>query len=125
MTLLLDQSIIRDDDVIHVDGISKNAADISRKGGIVRIPKANYDHLEIDEFEHILMKFLEVQENTTEFPKPLRLKAKKTLSEIRLSGQIENYIFDDGETIYFDLFRGPNYAQSNYSLNRIKNPIMT
>jgi len=72
---------------------------------MVMIPKESYEHLSVDEHEHILMKFIEVQENTAEIPQTLLLQAKKTMTDVKILGQFENHIFDDGDTIYFDLLK--------------------
>lgn len=85
--------------------LSENAAGISCDAGIVTIPKANYSHLAIDEAEYILMKYLKIEQNNAEVPQTVLLEAKRVANDVRISGQYENYIFDDETAAYLDLFQ--------------------
>jgi len=105
MTYLLDQTIAEEDEIRDFEIISQNASGVSCKGGIVIIPKANYEHLSVDDCENILMKFIEVQKNKTEIPKTVLVQARKTPADVIISGQLENYIFDDSDRVYLDLLR--------------------
>lgn len=105
MTLILDQTLRNENEIREFAVISQNASGVSCRGGIVIIPKSNYEHLSEDEYEHILMSFVEVKENKAEIPKTLLVKAKKTTTDVKISSEVENYIFDDPDWVYLDLLR--------------------
>jgi len=67
--------------------LSDNAEGIRCEAGIVTIPKSNFGHLNVDEHEFILMKFLEIERNNAEVPKTVLLNAKRTENYIHISGQ--------------------------------------
>lgn len=112
MTLLIDQTTITEDEIENFEIISQNSSGIICKGGIVVVPKSIYEHLAVDDYEHILMKFVEVQKNNTEIPKTLLMKARKTSADVKISGRLENYIFDDTDTVYLNLLKGHSQASA-------------
>lgn len=108
MTYKFDQSCHAHKEANGFEVLSENAAGISCDAGIVTIPKSNYGHLAVDEDEYILLKFYEVERNKAELPKTVLLKAKRTETDVRISGQYENYIFDDQDAAYVDLLQRPD-----------------
>lgn len=108
MTLKLGPSPYDETEAHGFEVLSENAAGISCDEGVVKIPKSNFKHLAVDEEEYILMKFLEVERNMAEVPKTILLKAKRNATDVRISGQWENYIFDDQDAAYLDLLKRPS-----------------
>lgn len=108
MTFKLELSPYDESEAHGFEVLSENAVGISCDEGIVTIPKSNYRHLAVDEEEYILMKFLEVEKNLAEVPKTILLKAKRNATDVQISGQWENYIFDDEDAAYLDLLKRPD-----------------
>jgi len=98
----------REPEAYGFEVLSENSEGISCKAGIVTIPKANYNHLAVDEAEYILMKYLKVERNNAEVPQTVLLEAKRVANDVRISGQFENYIFDDADAAYLDLLQRPH-----------------
>lgn len=85
--------------------LTENASGISYDSGIVTISKENYGHLAVDESEFILMKYMKIERNKAEVPQTVLLRAKRVANDVRISCQFENFIFDDEDAAYLDLFQ--------------------
>lgn len=103
MTFKFDLSERDEAEASSFEVLSENAAGISFDDGIVTISKANYKHLAVDEGEYILMRYLAIEKNHAEVPKTVLLRAKRTATDVTISSQFDNYIFDDDEAAYLDI----------------------